>query len=99
MNTNYGNFHFLHIDPWNQLFEEWPFVFVYFLDKGEGVSGCLIPTTAVRPSTIGYPILFIPKGNGKLKLYIDYKQLNSIIIKNRYALPLIPDLRDKVYRA
>ena len=48
---------------------------------------------------IGYPILFDPKGNRKLRLYIDYKQLNSIIIKNCYALPLIPDFRDKVYRA
>ena len=55
----------------------------------------------IRPSQllIGYPILFIPKGNGKLRLYIDYKQLNNITIKNRYTLPLILNLRDKVYKA
>ena len=55
----------------------------------------------IRPSQlpIGYPILFVLKGNGKLKLCIDYKQLNNITIKNRYALPLIPDLRDKVHGA
>ncbi|KAF3764039.1 hypothetical protein M406DRAFT_261176, partial [Cryphonectria parasitica EP155] len=29
-----------------------------------------------------YPILFIFKKNSKLRLYIDYKQLNNIIIKN-----------------
>ncbi|KAF3765915.1 hypothetical protein M406DRAFT_255976, partial [Cryphonectria parasitica EP155] len=29
-----------------------------------------------------YPILFISKKNSKLRLYIDYKQLNNIIIKN-----------------
>ena len=31
---------------------------------------------------IGYPVLFIPKKNGKLRIYINYKQLNSIIKKN-----------------
>ena len=37
----------------------------------------------------GYPILFILKKNRKLRIYIDYKQLNSIIKKDRYLLPLI----------
>ena len=31
---------------------------------------------------VGYPVLFIPKKNGKLRIYINYKQLNSIIKKN-----------------
>ena len=35
------------------------------------------------------PILFIPKKDGGLRLYIDYKGLNTVIIKNRYPLPLI----------
>ena len=30
----------------------------------------------------GYLVLFIPKKNGKLKMYINYQQLNSIIKKN-----------------
>jgi hypothetical protein len=30
----------------------------------------------------GYPILFIPKSGGKLRLYIDYRRLNEIIVKN-----------------
>jgi hypothetical protein len=30
---------------------------------------------------------------------VDYRHLNSIIIKNCYALPLITDLRDKLNRA
>jgi hypothetical protein len=55
----------------------------------------------IRPSQspAGYPILFVPKKNGKLRLCVDYRQLNSITIKNRYALPLIPDLRDKLHGA
>ena len=30
----------------------------------------------------GYSVLFIPKKNGKLRMYINYKQLNSIIKKD-----------------
>ena len=31
---------------------------------------------------VGYPVLFIPKKNGKLRICINYKQLNSIIKKD-----------------
>jgi hypothetical protein len=30
----------------------------------------------------GYSVLFIPKKNGKLRIYINYRQLNSIIKKD-----------------
>src|ERR1700735_3026279 len=52
----------------------------------------------IRPSQspAGYPILFVPKKNGKLRLCVDYRQLNDITIKNRYPLPLISELRDRL---
>jgi len=55
----------------------------------------------IRPSAspAGYPILFVPKKNGKLRMCVDYRQLNSITIKNRYPLPLIDDLRDRLLGA
>jgi hypothetical protein len=31
---------------------------------------------------IGYLVLFIPKKNRKLRLYINFRKLNNIIIKN-----------------
>ena len=34
-------------------------------------------------------ILFIFKKNDELRLYINYKKLNTMIIKNRYSLFLI----------
>ncbi|OCK95427.1 uncharacterized protein K441DRAFT_557219, partial [Cenococcum geophilum 1.58] len=37
----------------------------------------------------GYLVLFVLKKNGKLRLYINYRQLNSITRKDRYPLPLI----------
>ena len=50
-------------------------------------------------SPAGYPILFIPKKDGILRLYIDYRKLNDITIKNRYPLPSISELQDRLSRA
>ena len=44
----------------------------------------------------GYLVLFILKKNGKLRLYINYRQLNSIIRKDRYSLPLISEIQDRI---
>jgi hypothetical protein len=45
----------------------------------------------IRPSKLltKYSILFVLKKDGKLRIYVDYKKLNDIIIKNRYILSLI----------
>ena len=44
----------------------------------------------------GARILFVPKPNGKLRLCVDYRALNDVTIKNRYHLPLMNELRDRV---
>jgi len=51
----------------------------------------------IRPSTssAGYPVLFVPKKGGQLRMCIDYRQLNGITIKNRYPLPLIEEIQDR----
>jgi transposase InsO family protein len=55
----------------------------------------------IRPSEspAGYPVLFVPKKNGKLRLCVDYRKLNDITIKNRYSLPNIKELRDRLAHA
>ena len=45
------------------------------------------------------PILFAPKKDGGLRLYVDYRGLNAIIVKNRYPLPLITKIIDRVLGA
>lgn len=37
------------------------------------------------------PILFASKDNGGLKMYVDYRDLNTKTLKNCYPLPLIED--------
>jgi len=51
-------------------------------------------------SPAGSPILFVPKPNGKgLRLCVDYRGLNKITIPNRYPLPLMQELQDRVQGA
>jgi hypothetical protein len=47
-------------------------------------------------SPAGAPILFVPKKDGTLRLCVDYRGLNDITIKNRYPLPLIGELLDRL---
>ena len=44
-------------------------------------------------------LLFVLKKNRKLRLYIDYRQLNSITIKDRYLLLLINKLYNRLREA
>ncbi|KAL8296565.1 hypothetical protein RB600_001856 [Gaeumannomyces tritici] len=44
----------------------------------------------------GSPVLFVPKKDGSLRLCVDYRALNRITRKNRYPLPLISDLMDRL---
>jgi hypothetical protein len=37
-------------------------------------------------------MFFVLKKDGKLKIYVNYRKLNDIIIKNRYTLPLIYEI-------
>ena len=55
----------------------------------------------IRPSKspAGAPILFDQKSDGSLRLYVDYRGLNNLTIKNRYPLPLIGELLDRLGRA
>ena len=47
-------------------------------------------------SPAGYPLFFVPKKGGKLRPVIDYRQLNEITVKNRYPLPLIGEMMDRL---
>ena len=39
------------------------------------------------------------KKNNELRLYVDYRDLNAIIIKNRYSLPLISETLNRLCKS
>jgi len=55
----------------------------------------------IRPSNspFGAPILFVKKKDGTLRMCVDYRALNKITIKNRYPLPRIDELLDRLLHA
>jgi len=47
-------------------------------------------------SPAGAPILFVPKPDRRLRLVVDYRGLNKVIVHNKYPIPLMTELRDQV---
>ncbi|KAG8474771.1 hypothetical protein CXB51_031471 [Gossypium anomalum] len=44
----------------------------------------------------GAPVLFVKKKDGTIRMCIDYRQLNKVMIKNNYPFPRIDDLFDQL---
>ena len=61
----------------------------------------LLAKQLIEPFTspFGAPILFVEKKTGELRMVVDYRALNKITVKNRYPLPRIDDLFDKLFGA
>ncbi|KAJ1573896.1 hypothetical protein NDA12_004071 [Ustilago hordei] len=57
--------------------------------------GFISPSDSLAAS----PILFVKKKDGSLRLCVDYRGLNQITIRNRYPLPLIDELLDRLCKA
>jgi len=55
----------------------------------------------IRPSKslMAAPVFFVKKKEGGLRLVQDYHALNAMTMKNKYPLPLIPELIAKLRRA
>ncbi|GJR10298.1 putative reverse transcriptase domain-containing protein [Tanacetum coccineum] len=52
----------------------------------------------IRPSSSpwGAPVLFVKKKDGSFRMCIDYRELNKLMVKNRYPLLRIDDLFDQL---
>ena len=60
-----------------------------------------LETGRIRPSKspMSSPVFFIKKKDGSLRLVQDYRALNAITVKNKYPLPLISELINKLQGA
>ena len=50
-------------------------------------------------SPYGAPVLFVKKKGGELRMCVDYRALNKITVKNKYPLPRIDELFDRLHGA
>lgn len=50
-------------------------------------------------SPYGAPVLFVKKKDGSMRMCIDYRALNTITVKNKYPLPRIDELFDRLQGA
>ena len=55
----------------------------------------------IRPSSSpwGAQVLLVEKKDGSLRMVVDYRALNEVMIKNKYPLPMINDLFDQLQGA
>ena len=58
----------------------------------------LLQKGLIRPShsPYGSPVLFVQKKDGSLRMCIDYRAVNKATVKEKYPLPRIDDLMDKL---
>ena len=59
----------------------------------------MLETGFIRGSTLPYttPVLIIKKPYGELRIYIDYRALNTLTIWNRNTPPLIKETLARLY--
>lgn len=61
----------------------------------------LLESGFLRPSKAPYgaPVLFQKKQDGSMRMCVDYRALNKVTIKNKYPIPNVADLFDRLSRA
>ena len=61
----------------------------------------LLEAGLIQPSKAPYgaPVLFQKKQDGSLRMCVDYRALNKVTVKNKYPVPLVQDLMDRLSKA
>jgi transposase InsO family protein len=85
------------VPPWRPIYRMSPLE----LDSLKEELDRLLRNGSIEPSVSPYgaPVIFVKKKDGSLRMCIDYRALNKITIKNRFPIPLIDDLLDRLHGA
>jgi Reverse transcriptase (RNA-dependent DNA polymerase)/RNase H-like domain found in reverse transcriptase/Integrase zinc binding domain/Retroviral aspartyl protease/Chromo (CHRromatin Organisation MOdifier) domain len=68
------------------------------LDELKKIIQELLEHGFIQPSMSPYgaPVLFVKKKDGSIRMCVDYRALNKITVKNKYPLPRIDELLDRL---
>lgn len=71
---------------------------VYQKEKIDKMVKELLDVGTVQPSSSAYAshVVLVKKKDNTWRLYVDYRKLNSMTIKNRFPIPFIEDLMDEL---
>ncbi|KAJ3687784.1 hypothetical protein LUZ61_016948 [Rhynchospora tenuis] len=94
--------HSITLIPDSKTVNQRPYRYSYFQKvEIEKIITELLANQLIQPSNSPYasPVLLVKKKDGSWRMCVDYRQLNTLTVKNKYPIPVIDDLLDELHGA
>ncbi|KAF3670377.1 hypothetical protein FXO37_08572 [Capsicum annuum] len=93
--------HVINLIPGAQPLNLRPYRYSYdYKNAIESIINDMLKAFTIIPSQFPFasPSLLVKKKDSTWRLYVDYRRLNNLTVKNKYLIPMIDDLLDELFR-